>query len=200
MVVCDQSWLELADIRSKKYDEQDWVQVYGFKFGAEHSSFPEIGHYEEFQEFRGAVIFNRFKAEAEKITSWNTWSNDGLYPNYSDENPLLETHQFIDAKENRIGFRLAVSRFLSNDVPAQVHLYQDFPLVFGLELDRKMTWIRSPNEHEQVVKYIFDSKQEIQRVDIRVSYLKEYLKLRDTFFRLYYYSGRHFDQKYKPDI
>ena len=69
MAICDRSWLELADIRGKKYDEQEWVPIYGFKYGAEHSPFPEIGHYEEFQEFRRAVTFSRFKITTEKITS-----------------------------------------------------------------------------------------------------------------------------------
>lgn len=197
MAICDQSWLELEDIRCLRYGEQDWIPIYGFKYGAEHLEFPEIGHFEEFQEFRGAAIFKKYQKIAEEITSWNTWSNDNYYPCYSDEHPYKESHQFNDSEDNNIGFRLAVGELLPNDNKAQVHLFQDFALVYELKFEGN-TWIRPKSGNEQVVKFIFDGNNEIQRVEIRSSYLKEYLQLRGAYFRLYYYTGRRFVQKNMP--
>lgn len=197
MDVRDQNWLELKDIRGLKYDELDWIPIFGFKFGAEHSEFPEIGHFEEFQEFRGAIIFKNFKRKAEEITNWEKWSDDDFSPYYSDEFRFQESHQFNDAEENRIGFRLAVSQVLSNNESAQVHLYQDFALAYELKFDGE-TWFRPNSGNEQVVKYIFDNKNEVQRVEVKASYLKEYLKLRGALFRLYHYTGRRFVQKNLP--
>lgn len=197
MVFLDQNWLELKDIRSLTYDEQVWIPIYGFKYGDTHAKFPEIGHYEEFQQFGGAVIFDKYKTIAEKITSWDTWSKDEYSPYYSDEYPYEESHQFSDSEENPIGFRLAISQFLSNDVPTQMHLYQDFVIAYHLIFEEG-SWIRPKNDNEKVVRYLFDENKEIRLVEVKASYLKDYLAVRGASYRLYYYTGRQLIQKDKP--
>ena len=199
MALRDQNWLELADIRCQSYSEQEWIPIYGYKYGDTRSEFPEIGHFEEFQQFCGAVIFTKHKKIAEEITSWESWSNDNYYPHNSGKHPYQESHQFNNSDELPIGFRLAVSYSQFRSEKAQVHLYQDFTLGYELKFDGE-TWFRPNSGNEKVVKYIFDNNNEIQRVEVRASYLKEYLKLRGAFFRLYYYTGRRFVQKNLPDF
>ena len=199
MAILDQNWLELTNIRSLKYDRQAWIPIYGFKYGAKNLKFPKIDHYEEFQEFRGAVIFDKYKPVAEKITSWDTWSNDEYYPFYSSDYPYLEAHQFGESDENPIGFRLVVSQFLSNDVPAQVHLYQDFVIAYHL-IFKDGVWVSPRNDNEKVVRYFFNPNKEVERVELKASYLKDYLAVRGASYRLYYYTGRQFVQRNKPQF
>ena len=199
MVDLNQSWLEQKDIRCIKFDDQDWIPIYGFKYGEERLKFPQIGHYEEFQEFRGAVINEENQSLAEEIKSWETWSNDEAYEYDSDDYPYPYSHQFNCLNDRPIGFRLVVSQFLSNDFPAQVHLHQDFIVAYNLIFDGK-GWIRPKKHNEKVVRYIFDENQEVVRIEVKATLLKDYLSIRGALYRLYYYSGRRFVQKDKPNF
>ena len=199
MVDLNQNWLEQKDIRNVKFDDQDWIPIYGFKYGAERLRFPQIGHYEEFQEFRGAVIYEENQLPAEGITSWNTWSDDDVCEYDSDDYPYPYSHQFNNLNDPPIGFRLVVSQFLSNDSPARVHLHQDFIITYNLIFDGK-GWIRPKKHNEQVVRYIFYQNSEVMRVEVKARLLKDYLSIRGAIYRMYYYSGRRFVQKDKPNF
>lgn len=198
MALHDQKWIELNDIREVKYNAQAWIPIYGFKYGEKKLEFPDYGYCEEFQEFRSAVIFNKYKSSAEKISDWEFWNKDDVTPHYSKESGYQETHKFCDENGESIGFRMVVSQYLARNVPYRVYLYQDFVIAYNL-IPTKGSWIRPRNDYETVVKYIPGKNREVERIEIRASYLKDYLAARNASLRIYSYSHRRLVQSDKPD-
>ena len=189
-------WFELSDLRKRLFSNAAWIPVYGYKTVSENGRYPDVGYNSETISIGAAAIFAEFREDAEKL-EWTDFNRTDHSPFLSNENEYFETSSFFDWGEKKLGFSLAMSRYLNSSHPRQVEIHQDFIFAYGL-INEGNIWVRPHSGYETVIKAEVNEKNEITYVAIRGEYLRDYLAARNAALRLYYYRERDSVLSEKP--
>ncbi len=181
-------WFELIDHRKRLFSKAAWIPIFGVKHPVKLGTYPECDFVEETLIIGAAAIYAPYRVEAEKL-DWHSFSQDTSRPYLDDNGKYHDVSAFTSLKNDDIGFRLVFSQHVNALHPTRVSIHQDIVFGYGL-VEEGDKWLRPSDGYDEVIRVDRDEDGNIQFVEIRSEYLRDFLAARQAALRLYFYRER----------
>lgn len=190
----DQPWIELKDLRRRRYANLTWIPLY-LEREQREGNYGSVNYKYDVEAVRTLAVSLAYKSEVE------TWGFSRLNNRYAPKtwDGYVEVGEERDADGGLIGTHLVMLQDLDGIAEQQLHISQD--LVFALELLRERdVWVRPADAYAEVIKIERKPTGALAGVFIRPDYLKDYLCARGMALRIESYRERRAATKLRLDI
>jgi hypothetical protein len=194
-----QSWLEMKDIVSRKFNNAVWIPIYASQQLEKFGEYGYGGYKEEFFGCGTLAIPIKKRAIANKLS----WSDVGLSANhlpYVDDNGIYRTAgSYIAEKVDLEGTFLVLDQSMEQPNISEWHLNQDFVLALGLKREKDV-WVCPTEGYIEVARIKRKPDGTPNLLEVRAEHLKDYLCARKMALLMTTYRERRTITKNKPTL
>lgn len=173
----DKDWLEFKKLKKRNFERDSWIPLRSLYKPVSLGKYGYIG-YEEDLFYCTSVAFSSEQIQEAKKLSWDDLGFSKQHSSHIEKGIYYPSDKYkIWNNEKLIGTHLVIDQSLTSDKSREWHLNVD--LVMALKLIKEGNSWFSPNDgYEEVVRIKFENNNPIL-IEIRSTYLKDYLCARN---------------------
>ena len=181
-----QVWFEMPDIRRRKLATSVWIPLRACERVRRQGRFGYLGFVEEFYGVGSVAVPLDRKADAEK---WD-WQRIGFshsHSGYVDGDTYVPVDVY--ARDDVSGLNLVLEQRGNSLEQEQWHLHQDFVITLGLKREGDV-WLAIDHNYLEVARLARRDSGSPSRLEVRASYLRDYMCARRLSLRVASYRQR----------
>ena len=186
----DKKWFEMHDIRKKQFNRSVWIPLRASFYKTREGQFGYKGYKREFFGCGSVLLPMGYKDNAKKLT----WSDIGISHNhrsYIEEDEYFSADTFKDYRDGIKGIHPVLDQENLDEQSSTWYVNQD--LIIALKLRRENNiWVCPEDGYTEVIRQKYDENGKCELVEIKASYLRDYLCGRNMFLYITSFYERDF--------
>lgn len=183
-----QEWFEMQDVRRRFYSRAVWIPLRAAKRDKNAVKYGYAGYKEEFFGVGSVAVPFEKKADAEFID----WQELGIRSNHCgvwQDDMYQPAAMYKPWRHDFIGEHLVLDQLGEGAENHEWHLNQDLAITLGLKREGD-NWVRPEDGYTVVVRLTREEDGDPALIEIRSSYLRDYLCARKMALRITSYRQR----------
>ncbi len=169
----NQDWFEMPEIRRRKLANAVWIPLRAICQIEEIGKYGYAGYKSEFYGVGTLAVPIDNRVEAEKLR----WTDVGISHQHSgfvEDGKYIPSDTYQDYHSKLSGLHLVLDQRGNSTENSEWHLHQDFVITLGLKREADI-WVRPDEDYIEVVKLSKKQDGSPYLLEVRASYLRDYL-------------------------
>jgi len=169
----NQKWFEMNEVRKRRLEDSVWVPLRAIEKKTNNITYGREGFLEEFYGIGTLAVFQS-KRDASKDLKWSEIGISHTQHGGVQNDKYIQSDIYADWEGNPLGIHLVIDQRGNRLEPNEWHLHQDFVVTLDLRREGDQ-WVCIHEGYEIVARLSRDSEGKPTRMEVKSSFLKDYL-------------------------